>query len=380
MSNTNECASGTILTENPQTSAGKKQRLLSLDVLRGMTVAGMILVNNGYGDSFAPLGHSKWNGMTPCDLVFPFFLFMVGVSIFLSLSRHAGEAGVAMKIFKRTVLMFVIGVALHAWDMLIWGDAAEIPGHLRIWGVLQRIALSYCGASFIFLLCKGKHLWKITLSLLVLYAIILLVGNGYSEVAEENWLAKVDKALFGNHLYKKALDGRSPIDPEGLVGVISGIAHCLIGVICGKAIMESKGLSEKIMNILVIASAMMIGGYLLSYGLPLNKRIWSPSYVLVTCGMGAALLGLFTWLIDLKGYKKWSIVFQWFGMNALFVYVLSEMFPSVFGVLGISEAIYDFWGFISIPEWHSLCYALTIDAIMAFFAWLLFRKKIIIKL
>ena len=92
-------ATNAIITENPQTSAGKKQRLLSLDVLRGMTVAGMILVNNGYGWSFAPLEHSKWNGMTPCDLVFPFFLFMGGVSIFISLSRHAGEAGVAMKIF-----------------------------------------------------------------------------------------------------------------------------------------------------------------------------------------------------------------------------------------------------------------------------------------
>lgn len=361
----------------------QKKRLLSLDVLRGMTVAGMILVNNGGGKhSFAPLNHSVWNGMTPCDLVFPFFLFMVGVSIFISLNRHAGEPGMVTKIFKRTIIMFVIGVALHAWDMLIWGDAAEIPGTLRLWGVLQRIALSYCGASLLFLAFKGRHLWKITITLLVIYAIILLVGNGYSEVAEENWVGKVDRILFGDHIYKKVIDGRSPVDPEGLVGVISGIAHALLGVICGKAIMSGKEVGEKIMNILVIAVGLIIAGYLLSYGLPLNKRIWSPSYVLVTCGLAAGLLGLFTWIIDLKGYVKWSTVFQWFGLNALFVYVLSEMFPSVFGVTGISGLIFDGWAAIfgEISPWSFLFYALTLVAMMAFFAWLLFRKKIIIKI
>ena len=134
----------------------KNKRLLSLDVLRGMTVAGMILVNNGGGRySFEPLNHSAWNGLTPCDLVFPFFLFMVGVSIFISLSRHAGEPGIVTKIIKRTIIMFAIGVLLHAWDMLIWGDAANISGYLRIWGVLQRIALSYCGASLLFLAFQG---------------------------------------------------------------------------------------------------------------------------------------------------------------------------------------------------------------------------------
>ena len=361
----------------------KSKRLLSLDVLRGLTVAGMILVNNGGGaHSFEPLNHSKWNGLTPCDLVFPFFLFMVGVSIFISLNRHAGEPGIYTKIIKRTILMFVIGVALHAWDMLIWGDAASIPGTLRIWGVLQRIALSYCGASLLFLAFKGHHLWKITLSLLAIYAVILLLGNGYSEVADENWIGKVDRMLFGDHIYRKVLDGRSPVDPEGLVGVISGIAHAMVGVICGKAIMSGKEIGEKIMNILVISIAMGICGYLLSYGLPINKRIWSPSYVLVTCSMGAGLLGLFTWIIDMKGYKKWSTVFQWFGMNALFVYILSEMLPSVIGVTGISNLIHSGWAAIFGVEspWAITVYALTLVAFMAFCAWLLFRKKIIIKI
>lgn len=357
------------------------KRLLSLDVLRGLTVACMVLVNNGYGKSFLPLGHVKWNGMTPCDLVFPFFLFMVGVSIFLSLSRHAGEPGMIKKILRRTFILFVLGVALHAWDMLIWGDAARIPEHLRIWGVLQRIALSYCFASLVFIAFKGKYLWRITLSLLVVYAIILVVGHGYSEDPDQNLLARIDRALFGNHLYIKALDGRTPVDPEGLVGIIAGTAHALIGVICGRALMRGAETTSRIMNLLVIACTMGICGYLLSFAFPLNKRIWSPSYTLVSCSLAAMALGLFTYLIDLKGHDRWCRLFQMFGMNAFFIYTVSEMVPSVFGQLGVSEAVYNFWAsFITIPEWTSLCYALTNVAFMALIAFVLFKKKIIIKI
>lgn len=367
-----------------------KKRLESLDVLRGLTVACMILVNNGYGQSFSILGHSKWNGMTPCDLVFPFFLFMVGVSIYISLSRHAGEPGMVWKIVKRTILMFVIGVALHAWDMIIWGHSfSDIAEHLRLWGVLQRIALSYCFAALFFNYFRGKYLWRTIIGLLVLYGVILIVGNGYSEVGAENWLAKVDRSLFGNHIYQKALDGRSPVDPEGLVGVIAGIAHALVGVACGRAIMqgfpsagEQKGTIEtKVLRLLIIAMTMGIVGYLISFGLPLNKRIWSPSYLLVTCSLAAGLLGLFTYLIDMKGYNRWCQVFKWFGMNALFVYVVSEMFPSVFGVLGISSGIYGMWSaMLGTNEWASLCYALTLDSLMAFLAWVLYKKNIYIKI
>lgn len=359
-----------------------KKRLESLDVLRGLTVAGMILVNNGYGQSFAPLGHSKWNGLTPCDLVFPFFLFMVGVSIFISLSRHAGEPGMVWKIVKRTILMFVIGVALHAWDMFVWGESvAEIASHLRIWGVLQRIALSYCFAALFFNYFRGKYLWRTIISLLVLYGAILILGNGYSEIGAENWLAKVDRSLFGDHIYKKVLDGRSPVDPEGLVGVVAGIAHTLIGVAFGRAIMTGKDTAEKVLKVLIIAMTIGIAGYLLSYGLPLNKRIWSPSYTLVTCSMAGGLLGLFTWLIDEKGHNQWCRVFKWFGMNALGIYVLSEMLPCVIGVTGVSAAIYDFWSMImGANEWASLCYALTIDAVMALVAWALYKKNIYIKI
>lgn len=367
-----------------------KKRLVSLDVLRGLTVAGMILVNNGYGQSFAPLGHSKWNGMTPCDLVFPFFLFMVGVSIYISLSRHAGEAGMVWKIVKRSLLMFAIGVLLHAFDEFVWnlsGDMTlgenlnHIVHHIRIWGVLQRIALSYCAAALFFNWMKGKYLWHAIIALLALYGCILIVGKGYSLDQKENWLWIVDHNLFGDHLYGKALAGRSPVDPEGLVGVIAGIAHALLGVVCGKALLSGKDTTEKVMKLLLVAVSISLAGWLLSFGLPLNKRVWSPSYALLTCGMAASLLGIFTFVIDMKGHDKWCEVFKWFGMNALGVYVISEMLPCLIGVSGIGAGIYGMWSALwGANEWASLCYALTIDTFMALIAWVLYKKNIYIKI
>ncbi len=361
-----------------------KQRLLSLDVLRGLTVASMILVNNGWEhDSFECLNHAKWNGLSMSDLVFPFFLFMVGVSIYISMSRHAGESGLIRKILKRTLLLFVIGVALHAWDMLIWGDGADIPSRLRFWGVLQRIALSYCFAALFFHLAKGRYLWHAIVTLLVVYTIILIAGNGYAEDPEQNLLARIDRNLFGQHIYQKVLVGRTPVDPEGLVGVIAGVAHTLLGVVCGRAIMTGRDTKERIMQLLVIAVSIGLTGYMLSYALPLNKRIWSPSFTLVTCGMAASLLGILTYVIDLQGHNHWCRIFQQFGMNALFIYIVSEMLPSVLGVTGISEAIHNFWIAIfgnELLQYASLSYALTIVSVMALLAWLLDKYKIYIKI
>jgi len=359
-------------------------RLLSLDVLRGLTVAGMILVNNGPLPKFATLQHAVWNGLTPCDLVFPFFLFMVGVSIYISLSRHAGEPGMVKKILKRSLLMFIIGVALHAWDMVVNGNGADLAEKLRIWGVLQRIALCYCAAALFFNYFKGKYLWHTIISLLVLYTVILLVGNGYSENLSENWIGQVDSNLFGKHIYHRVLKGLSPVDPEGLVGVIPGIAHCMIGVVCGRAIINKNAdITQRIMKILLIAMGMGIVGYLISFGLPLNKRIWSPSYTLVTCSMAAGLLGLFTYIIDVKGHQDWCRLFQMFGMNALGIYTISEMIPAVFNVSGINDALYEFWSNVfcwTIPEVASLALALTYVALMSLLAWALFKKNIYIKI
>ena len=357
------------------------KRFLSLDVMRGITIACMIMVNNGYGETFAPLEHSKWNGLTPCDLVFPFFLFMVGVSIYISLSRHAGEPGMVRRIMRRTVVMFAIGVLLHVWEMLLGGKAALIADQVRVWGVLQRIALSYCAAALIFHYGKGRWLWHTVIGLLVIYAVILLVGHGYSEDASANVLARVDRSLFGNHLYRKMLDGRSPVDPEGLVGTLSSTALTLLGVICGRAIIRSGELTERLSRLLLIAAAIGITGWFMSFGLPFNKRIFSPSYVLFTSGMAAALLGLLTWIVDVRQHQRWCRPFCWFGMNALGIYVLGEMLPPVLKATSTNDAIYSLWSAVlGTNPWSSLCYALTLVAMLGLVAWILYKNKIYIKI
>ena len=355
----------------------KKQRLLSLDILRGITVAGMILVNNGHGESFEMLRHSKWNGMTPCDLVFPFFLFIMGVSTYLSLSKSGfrPSAPVIRKILRRTVLLFAIGLAINWFDHAVEGDLLCFS-HLRIWAVLQRIALCYGIVSIYALLVNHKWVIPTIIALLVVYSAILLWGNGYAEDAS-NILARADLSLFGyDHLYHK-----SAVDPEGLLGTISSVAHVLIGFYCGSLIKQRQSVKDKVLALFFLGAVIALGGYLLSYGLPLNKRIWSPSYVLVTCGMAASLLALLMTVIDIRGKKGWTTFFQVFGINPLFLYVASEFFAILFGRLGISDAVYNaIHSVISHPQTASLCYAVTFVLFNFILGYYLYRRRIYIKL
>ncbi|MCQ2237181.1 MAG: heparan-alpha-glucosaminide N-acetyltransferase domain-containing protein [Bacteroidales bacterium] len=362
----------------------KSKRLMSLDVLRGLTVFGMILVNNGAGkEHFEMLKHSAWNGLTPCDLVFPFFLFITGVSIYLSLSKHkslvdartSSSLPVLRKILFRTALMFLIGVALHVWDMFIWGHDNILP-NLRITGVLQRIALCYGITSIIFLYVRLRYLWPIILTLLGGYSYFLLAYNGYDQT-DGNIANLIDRAVFGvNHLYQKG-----PIDPEGLPGLIPSIAHTIIGVRIGMLLFNPAIKRRRMMRIFALSVAMIGVAYILSFGLPINKRVWSPSYVFMTCGLATGLLALLTIFVDDRGHDKWCRLFQMFGLNAIGLYVISEMIPSVFGRVGIHDTV---WGAISstisYPCLASLCYALFICSVMSLIAWLLWKFKIFIKL
>lgn len=357
----------------------EKKRLLSLDILRGLTVAGMIFVNNGYGESYEMLSHAKWNGMTPCDLVFPFFLFIMGVSTYLSLSKFNFQPSwpVMRKILKRTFLMFFLGVFIHWFDHAIWGDVMCFD-HLRVWAVLQRIALCYCGVSLFAVLCNHKYLVPTIIGLLAVYSAILIFGNGYAEDSATNILAQVDLKLFGyEHLYHK-----SPVDPEGLVGTISGIAHAMIGFYCGKLMKQSDTIEKKMTAFFVVGSVLVFAGYLLSYGLPLNKRIWSPSYVLVTCGLASLLQALLIYIIDIKDKKRWTKFFHVFGVNALALYISSEFLAIFFWRIGIPEPLFNCIHAICPPaKPASVLYALVIVLINFLLVGLpLYKKKIYIKL
>ena len=354
------------------------QRLLSLDILRGITVAGMILVNNGWGESFEMLGHSKWNGMTPCDLVFPFFLFIMGISCYLSLvkSEFKPTHQVIRRIVKRTVLLFAIGLFINWFDHAIEGDLLCF-GHLRIWAVMQRIALCYGIVSLFALFCNHKYTLHTIVGLLVIYTAIIVLGNGYEYDADVNILAQADLKLFGyDHIYHK-----SPVDPEGLMGTISSVAHVLLGFYCGMLIRKRETVEQKVIALFVVGAIGVIGGYLLSYGLPLNKRIWSPSYVLMTCGLASLLQALLMYVIDIQKKSGWTTFFHVFGVNALALYVSSELLAILLKNIGVSEVIYNgIHAVIPALKWASLAYAIYFVMLNFAIGYVLYRKKIYIKL
>lgn len=358
-------------------------RLKSLDVMRGLTVALMILVNNGGEHNYSFLEHSKWNGLTPCDLVFPFFLFMVGISTFISLKKteFKPSAHVYRKIAKRTILLFLIGLGINWFDMICNGDALDFA-HLRIWAVLQRIAICYGVVALLAITLNHRYFIHTIIGLLVVYMGILVFGNGYAYDASTNILAQVDRSIFGiNHLYQ-----RSPVDPEGLLSTIPSIAHTMIGFLCCKYISVAGQTVESKIKVLKVAGLVMVAlGFGLSLiGFGINKRIWSPSYVFVTCGFASWILGILLQFIDNKPSSKDNILTKGllaFGMNPLFLYVMSEALAILFGSFDIKAEIFiGIQSVISDEYVASLTYALFFVAIHAAMGIWMYHRKIFIKL
>ena len=379
--------------------ADNNKRLVSHDVLRGITVAGMILVNDGYGDTFATLQHSKWNGMTPCDLVFPFFLFIMGISTYISLRKFQFRATgqVVGKIIRRTVVIFAIGLFIN-WFALLLKEGFSFE-HLRIMGVMQRIAICY-GATVAAVLTihhlthSFRGLWILVALLLTGYSILLLAGGGYDYDSSTNILSRVDHALLGDaHLYHK-----SPVDPEGLLSSLFAMTNTMIGFLVASWALR-KEQSElghphlvTLSRLLVCGAIMAFAGWLLHFGLPLNKRVWSPSYVLLTCGIAASLQGLLVGWLDIYRARQtagkstveqpWPVrLTLWFGMNPLFLYVASEVVSIVFGATGIKDGAYALWhAVIASGYWASVAYAALFVTLHALMGWALWKKQVFIKL
>ena len=333
------------------TAKARPQRLLALDILRGITIAGMILVNNpgSWGHIYAPLEHASWNGLTPTDLVFPFFMFIMGVSTYFSLRKYDFKlsASAAWKIIRRTVVIFLIGMGI-AWlsltlrgfsgEMTFWESITQFD-HIRILGVMPRLAICYGVGSLIALSVGRRGLpWTIG-GLLVVYASILLTGNGF-EFADTNVIAVVDRAVLGvDHMYADTIDGVTlKFDPEGLLSTLPSIAHMLIGFMVGGMIVKTKDNTLRINNLFILGTILTFAGFLLDFGMPINKKIWSPTFVLTTCGLAASFLGLLIWIIDIKGYKKWCRFFEAYGVNPLFMYVLGAVLSIVISNIKVSWA------------------------------------------
>ncbi|HOJ65722.1 MAG TPA: heparan-alpha-glucosaminide N-acetyltransferase domain-containing protein [Paludibacteraceae bacterium] len=393
-------------------TTGKSARLLSLDVLRGITIAGMILVNNpgNWGSVYPPLRHAEWNGLTPTDLVFPFFMFIMGVSMYLSYKKFDFKFSnrTFLKLFRRSSLLFLIGLAI-GWLGLFSGGLRELQGtdiplgeriwqaatnfeNVRILGVLQRLALVSFFGTLIILLIPHKHIPWLTGAILLIYWILIGVTGSYV-ASENNIIAIVDRAILGaSHMYTETLpDGKViPFDPEGILSTLPCIAHVLIGFWAGKLISESKSKNEQIQNLAIFGTILFFAGFFLHYGFPVNKKIWSSSFVLVTCGLASLLFSLLIWIIDVNNKKKWSVFFESFGVNPLFIYVVADILSIL-----LSNVVFMYQGnWISIKnfvyfEWlssvfgnylGSLIFALCFVFINWIIAHILYKKKIYIKL
>ena len=280
------------------------KRLLSLDILRGITIAGMIMVNNpgSWGHIYAPLGHAEWIGLTPTDLVFPFFMFIMGISTYMSLRKFDFRlsGAVAWKIIRRTIVIFAIGLAI-AWFGLTMRTYHQLGGeslsfferlgrsmwnfdHIRILGVMPRLAICYGVAAFIALIVKHKYIPHIVSVTLIAYFVILITGKGF-EFSEDNIISVVDRAILGsNHMYH---DNGLALDPEGLLSTIPSICHVLVGIFCGGLIMRTKDNAVRMQNLFIAGTILTFAGLLLEYGCPISKKIWSPTFVLTTCGFYA---------------------------------------------------------------------------------------------
>ena len=388
---------------NKITSPQQSGRLLSLDILRGITIAGMILVNNsGSGYTYEPLRHAHWHGLTPTDFVFPFFMFIMGVSTYMSLRKFSFQPSrtAIFKVVRRTILIFLIGIGLAWFGQLVGGlsrgegfeEASTHFDTLRILGVLQRLALAYGFAALIALLTKGKYLVGTIVVLLVGYFLILVFGNGF-ELSEQNIISVVDRALWGSdHMYKdRTLEGeRLALDPEGLLSTIPSIAHVLIGFLFGKLIIDNKDNHKRVEKLLIWGTILAFAGLLLQYGCPINKKIWSPTFVLITTGFAAQLLGLLIWIIDINKKRRWSNFFHSFGVNPLIVYVfagvLASLFSNIkFGWNGEAISIKSFIYNIIIQPWAgnyfgSLLFALLFVTICWLFGYILYKRNIYIKI
>ena len=303
-------------------------RYLSLDVLRGMTVALMILVNNpgSWAHIYAPLEHAAWQGCTPTDLVFPFFLFVVGASMFFSFSKYGNKLNKLSlsKIGRRTRLIFAIGLFLNSCPP--WSQAVS---KLRIMGVLQRIELAYGFAAVIVLSVPRKYLpWLGGAILLVYWGLVAYAGGTDPYSLAGNPASPFDTALLGvSHLYKGF---GIPFDPEGIFSTLPAIVTVIIGYLVGSVIKESQK-TKVPLKLVVFGVAAVTAGLLWSLWFPICKAIWSSSYVLYTAGWASILLALLIWLIDLKGYSGWTSFFVVFGVNPLFIFAFSGLWARILG-------------------------------------------------
>ena len=366
------------------TAPAKPKRLISLDALRGFTIAAMVIVNDpgSWSHVYSPLRHAEWNGCTLTDLVFPFFLFIVGVSIALAYSRrleaHLPKKDIYKKIIFRTIKIYLLGLFLWLWPDFDFGT-------IRWAGVLQRISVVFLVCALLFLNTNWKTQIKIAGSILVAYWILMayipVPGIGVPDLGgpEKNWAHWIDSVLLPGVMWQKTWD------PEGILSTFPAIVSGISGMLVGRLILTVKDENKKLVWLFFTGFAMFVAGGIWNWVFPLNKNIWSSSYVLYTSGLATLALAALIIIVDVWGYTKWTHLGRVYGANAITSYVLAGMltlvfYSSIFGGASLNGLFMDSMTGIGIAaKLASLMYAVIYTLIIYIPSYILYRNKIFIK-
>ena len=358
-------------------------RVASLDAFRGLTIASMILVNNpgSWSYVYAPLAHAEWHGWTPTDLIFPYFLFIVGVAIPFSFSRRLAEGTDRSRLFRhvvrRSLILIGLGLAMRAIPDFDVFD-------MRLYGVLQRIGLVYCAAAALYLWGSARVRWAALGVLLLGYW--ALVGGDLSP--DGNLGARIDRFLMGDRLWQGTWD------PEGLLSTLPAIGTCLLGIFCGEWLRSDRSAGKISRGMWIAGAWLVVLGFAWDTVFPINKNLWSSSYVLFTAGTALLLLGAMYWLIDVKRIREgwqgaWVTPLVIYGMNSIAVFVASGMFAKMLaririggdGGMSLSAWLYE----NAFRSWAgdyggSLSFALAQVLFWLGIMWLLHRRDVHIRI
>lgn len=379
------------------------QRLMSLDVFRGFTMAAMVMVNNG-GDGahiYPQLAHAYWHGWTFTDWIFPFFLWISGMSTTYAVaarrSRGASSKDILMQVLRRSAIIFLIGVFLNGFPFGLIGSSTFSFATWRIPGVLQRIAICYLLGSLLYLSVPSRKFWMIILGLFVSYWALMQfvpvpgLGAGLWERGR-NFAAYVDELVIGSHAYMRT----KPWDPEGVLSTLPALGTFLFGVLVGDYMRGGKGSGEdKTSWLFVTGCALLVVSVVLDMWIPINKRLWTPSYVLMMAGWAHLVFAASYFLVDVKGYKRWTPPFLVFGMNAIFIYAVSSLLESLVDAVTVvaigpegAPAVLSFKGWLMLhvytphlsPYNASLAYALSFVLVMYLMGLVMWKKKWFVKI
>jgi predicted acyltransferase len=364
--------------------AGKVGRLVSLDAFRGATMAFMILVNNP-GDgahSYWPLQHAEWHGWTPTDVVFPSFLWIVGVAITLSLGRRLARGDsrgeLLRQAVRRAAILFVLGVLVYAYP------AFDLSTQ-RILGVLQRIAICYLAASAIYLFTRvrGQIVWILSLMaaywLLMAFAPVPGYGAGRLDV-EGNFAHYIDRIVLGSHNYRSTRTW----DPEGVVSTLPAIATCLLGVLAGHIVGLQRSIRERSLRLLGFGAVLLAAGLICNIWLPINKKLWTDSFTLFMAGLDFVMFAGFLWLVDGLGWRRPVKPLVIMGMNAIVIYLASEFLDEALGWIHWTGAagrvtlhgwLYEhLFASVASPYNASLLYAIAYVLVLYLASWVMYRR------